>query len=660
MVASWPAIPLPTDYWTRPIPIGYREWWVIGGQYPFVGQGGGPDWPANTNTFASNCKFTPYVQGPTSSHIAWKIQGAFGGISGGQYGYRSNGPGESTYSGTPNIIFQGSAYQNVPGVIDGVAQNVWRCYDIRTGQIYWEIAGITQVPTLVTLNKAGASVPGAGETGMGQGSFSLMYIGSSRLIKYNPWNGAVQVNVSLPFSSGTLYNDPYALSVQDLGANATNAPGGRYRLINWTIVAVGMGGATTGITVLNNISYPMSSLGTTDYESMISVYTGSITPAGAGTAQGQYIMGVSLTSGQLLWNVTTNDIFYSSSTGVADHGKYAVRMLGGWWDCWDLNTGKLVWQSEKLTYPWGDFGAYTVASYGGYFYDFSYAGINAIDWNTGKVAWNFIAPATPFEEPWYPTAGWFSNSPQIADGKLYYGNGEHSPTEPLARDWKLWCLDAVSGKEIWNITGGGSAGAIADGYLTYENRYDGYMYVYGKGKSATSVTASPKTIAKGTEILIEGNVMDISPAQPNTPCVSKDSMTTQMEYLHMQYPVDGLYHNVSMTGVPVTVTAIDSKNNVVNVGTVTTNPYYGTFSIAWSPPNQEVYTITASFKGDDSYGSSSGSTAISVGPAVEQSNNSNVQQTIPDYTMTIIYGVIAIIVVVAIVGALLFIALRKR
>jgi hypothetical protein len=128
----------------------------------------------------------------------------------------------------------------------------------------------------------------------------------------------------------------------------------------------------------------------------------------------------------------------------------------------------------------------------------------------------------------------------------------------------------------------------------------------------------------------------------------------------MQYPVDGLYHNVSMTGVPVTVTAIDSKNNVVNVGTVTTNPYYGTFSIAWSPPNQEVYTITASFKGDDSYGSSSGSTAISVGPAVEQSNNSNVQQTIPDYTMTIIYGVIAIIVVVAIVGALLFIALRKR
>src|SRR5450756_1293483 len=41
-VAGYPAAPLPTDYWTRPIPIDFREWWVIGGQYPFVGQGGGP------------------------------------------------------------------------------------------------------------------------------------------------------------------------------------------------------------------------------------------------------------------------------------------------------------------------------------------------------------------------------------------------------------------------------------------------------------------------------------------------------------------------------------------------------------------------------------------------------------------------------------------
>ena len=88
-----------------------------------------------------------------------------------------------------------------------------------------------------------------------------------------------------------------------------------------------------------------------------------------------------------------------------------------------------------------------------------------------------------------PHNGWFSNSPQIADGKLYYANGEHSPTQPLARGWKLWCLDALTGQELWNISGGGSAGAIADGYLTYDNRYDGTMYVFGKGKTQTTVTA---------------------------------------------------------------------------------------------------------------------------------------------------------------------------
>ena len=37
-------------------------------------------------------------------------------------------------------------------------------------------------------------------------------------------------------------------------------------------------------------------------------------------------------------------------------------------------------------------------------------------------------------------------------------------------------------------------GAIADGYLTASNSYDGYMYVFGKGKSATTVETSLTSI----------------------------------------------------------------------------------------------------------------------------------------------------------------------
>jgi outer membrane protein assembly factor BamB len=656
-VLPWPAAQLPTDYWTRPIPIGYREWWVIGGQYPFAGQGGGPEWPANTNTFASNYKFTPYVQGPNSAHIAWKRQGALAGISGGQYGYRSNGPGEGTYAGTPNIIFQGRAYQSInkpmPITINGSTvvetTSTWTCYDIRTGKVYWEQTGISQPPTVVTYNQVAASVPGAAETGQGQGSYSLMYIGS-RLIKYDPWSGAVTLNISLPVTSGTYYKEPFVLSVQNLGSS-------KYALINWTTT-----GTDANFTnrIMSNVSYPFSSLGVCDYESMVAVSTGSIIPPGAGTAQGQFIMGASLVSGNLLWNVTTNDIFYSSSTGVADHGKYTVRMLGGWWDCWDLASGKQVWKSETLAYPWGDFGAYTIASYGGLFYDFSYAGIYAIDWNTGKVAWRFIAPATPFEAPWYPTASWFSNSPIIADGKLYYGNGEHSPTEPLARDWHFWCLNATTGQQIWNITGGGAAGAVSDGYITYDNRYDGYMYVFGKGQSATKVSAPQTAIATGQKVIISGTVLDQSPAQPGAACVSKDSMKTYMEYLHMQYPIDGLYHNATVTGVPVSIDAIDPNGNYVHIGD-TTSDSSGTFGFTWAPTIAGQYKITASFAGDDSYGSSWGQTyaavveaPATVSPTATPISFDAINNTI---TTTILGAAVAIIVAVALATVLI---LRKK
>jgi hypothetical protein len=688
MVASFPAAPLPTDYWTRPINIVDREWWPIGGQYPFTGQGGGTGWPANTNTYASNYKFTPYVQGPETAHIVWSREGSLGGISGGQYGINSVGPGESAYSGTPSIIFQGRGYQTISKpmteVINGSTVqetvSVWQCYDIRTGAIYWEQTGITQAPTLVTYNQAVSSEPGAGQTGMGTGTYSLMYLSGTRMIKYDPFSGAVQMNISLPFLSATFYNDPYVLSIQNIGS-AINP---NYRLVNWTTIGVSMSGSATSITVLNNITYPFSSLGTTDYESMVTVYTGSITPAGAGTAQGQFVYGVSLTSGQVLWNVTTSDIFFSTTTGSADHGKYAVRCLGGWWDCWSLSNGQLVWQTAKPgssggeAYPWGDFGMYTTASYGGLLYDFSYAGFYAIDWNTGKIAWNFTPPGTPFEAPWYPSVSLFSNAPTIADGKLYYGNGEHSPTEPLNRDWRLWCLNATTGAVIWSKMDGGSAGAIADGYLTFENKYTGYMDIFGKGTSATTVSAPQTQITNGTSVIISGTVLDQSPGivpastapigatapmknnrgLVDVACVSDSSMSTYMEYLYDQQPIDGMYHNVTVTGVPVTIYAIDPNGNSVTLGN-TTSDASGTFAFTWQPTMAGQYTITASFAGSNAYGSSWAETAATIAnaPAATAAPTPQASIVFPPYEMYIVGTGIAVIIAVAIVGLLI---LRKR
>lgn len=656
-VYPWPVTPLPTDYWTRPIPIEDREWWVIGGNYPFTGVGGGSDWPANTNAYASNYKFTPYVQGPETSHIAWKRQGALAGIAGGQFGYRSVGPGESTYAGTPSIIFQGRAYQainkpmttTVNGVTVTQTTSTWTCYDIRTGKVYWEQTGITQPPTVVTFNQVGSSVPGADQTGMGTGTFSLVYIGSSRMIKYDPWSGAVQANITLPVSSGTMYKDPYVLTVA--------SSGGKNWLINWTTTGTSTDFNTR---IISNVTYPFSSLGSVDFESNIAVSSGSITPAGTGHPLGQFLMGASLSTGQLLWNVTTNDIFFP--TGLcADHGKVTTRVLGGWWDCWNLADGTLLWQSTKPgeaggeTYPWGDFGAYTIASYGGLIYDFSYAGFYALDWDTGKIVWHYTTPATPFEAAWYPSMSLFSNSPTIADGILYYGNGEHSPTEPLARGWRLWALNATTGENLWDISGGGSAGAIADGYLTYDNRYDGYMYVFGEGPSQTTVSAPSTAITAGATAIISGTILDQSPGQPGAACVSKDSMSTYMEFLHMQRPIDGFYHNVTVTGVPISIDVIDPNNNFFHLNTVTSDEK-GNFAYAWNPTIPGQYKITATFAGDQSYGKSWSTTyaVVSDAPAATATPIPlSLDTTTNSLMMAIIVGVIAIIIAIAIVGVVI-------
>jgi outer membrane protein assembly factor BamB len=653
MVASWPPSALPTDYWTRPVSAMNREWASIIGDYPFTGRMTNP--PPETNSFASNSKFTPFVQAPNSAHIVWKRQGAIAGIMGGEMGAKFYGSGEGTYAGTPNIIFEGRCYQTVTKttktLINGTyydqPASVWQCYDLRTGEVYWEQTGVSPIPSAITYVRSGEVVPGASQSQVGTGA-NLVAISSGRLVKYNPYTGAVTLNISIaPITSGTIYGDPYVLSVQNVGS-------GNYRLINWT-----MAGSGTNFTqrIMNNISYPFSSIGTCDYESGISVSTLSYSPSATGVATEVYLRGVSLTTGQLLWNVSSGVGYplFSGSTASADHGKYAVRFDNGYWYCWDLFSGKQLWKSEAESMPWGTFGAYTAASAYGLMYDFTYAGLYAIDWDTGKIVWHFSSPCVPFESPWYPEMDFFGTSPQIADGKLFVANGEHSPTSPLARGWTFYCVNATTGEGIWNISSRGSAGAVADGYLTFDSVYTGYMYVFGKGQTATTVTASPKTIANGAQVLIEGTIMDQSPAQPGTPCVSKDSMKTQMEYLHMQFPIDGTWHNITMAGVPVMLTAIDSANNVIDIGTVTTNAYYGTFSYAWTPPNEGTYEITASFTSDDSYGSSSAAAAVVVGPAPAQIS---IPETIvPDYTMAIVGVGIAVIIAVAIATVLI---LRKK
>ena len=111
-----------------------------------------------------------------------------------------------------------------------------------------------------------------------------------------------------------------------------------------------------------------------------------------------------------------------------------------------------------------------------------------------------------------------------------------------------------------------SAGPAADGYLTAASNYDGTMYVLGKSQSKTTVSAPQTAIAQGGSVVITGTVLDQAPASTGTPSVSDESMATWMDYLHFQMPIDGIYHNITITGVPVSIDAVDPNGNPIHIG----------------------------------------------------------------------------------------------
>jgi hypothetical protein len=161
-------------------------------------------------------------------------------------------------------------------------------------------------------------------------------------------------------------------------------------------------------------------------------------------------------------------------------------------------------------------------------------------------------------------------------------------------------------------------------FATIENP-SGYTYAL-LNQTATTVTTQNDVYTKGNTILIKGTVMDLSPAQPNTPAVSDDCMSAWMEYLHMQQPKP-----TNTTGVPVKLTAVDATGNPIDLG-VTTTDADGTFAIMWTPQTEGKYKIVASFAGSNSYYGSDASTVVGVSPSAVSSPSVTNPPTSPSVT----------------------------
>ncbi len=665
IVYSWPEAQLPTDYWTRPISLENREWWPIAGNYPGTGYQGSTTteaiwnelYPGTNPCWSSQYNFHPWVIGPNTAHVVWKQQGAIAGLLGGPAGQL----GITSSPGSASLIYAGRAYDSYTKPGDG--KSYMRCYDIRTGQVYFEVPaasttmsmmGFTFTTTLMPsyiayVTNAFLEVPGAsaGKTYAAE----LLAISGSRLIKWNPWTGMVTLNVSVSPLTGTFHNqvEGYVLGVV----------GGR--LINWTT-----SGSTTNVTarIISNTTYSGTSLPSLiDWNAGYGAAVSSNTPAAMGAWYGTSIAGYNLYTGQRIWNTTVEDTCYSSSCSVADHGKVAALMMGGYFMAWDLATGKFAWKSEAMDYPWSEpaFGAYSIQSAYGMLFREAYDGVYAFNWTNGKIVWHYEAQAgSAYESPYIDKNGTtvysFNTGATIADGKMWTYNTEHTESWPLTRGWGLHCINITDGTLVWKIANPMSPGAVADGYLSAADSRDGYTYVYGKGKSATTIAAGPKAITLGESVVLEGTVLDQSPAQSGTPCVSKDSMSTQMEYLHLQQPIMGIWNNVTMTGVPVSLDILDPNDNNERIETVVTDAYSGTFGYTWKPEIAGQYKVTATFIGDDSYGSSFATTYVSVAEPEATPTPVPVEKA-PDYT-GLLYGILVAVIIAIVIG--LIILLRKR
>jgi hypothetical protein len=168
-------------------------------------------------------------------------------------------------------------------------------------------------------------------------------------------------------------------------------------------------------------------------------------------------------------------------------------------------------------------------------------------------------------------------------------------------------------------------------------------------------------ITAGDSVVIQGRVIDISPGTeqpeqaarfPNgVPCVTDDNMGGWMEFVYMQKPCP-----VNVTGVEVTIDAVDPNNNFINIGTATTDGF-GLLSYAWKTPDVPgKYTVIATFQGSESYYASYSETAMIVQEAPAASPTPT-PLVLPPYENYTIAAVVILLIAIAIVGILL---LRKK
>jgi hypothetical protein len=258
---------------------------------------------------------------------------------------------------------------------------------------------------------------------------------------------------------------------------------------------------------------------------------------------------------------------------------------------------------------------------------------------------------------------WFAT-----DGKLYLSYATHHPNLQ-AKGAYMACLNATTGQTIYNCSWfnswwGGDA-VIGDGIIAGLNAgYDNRIYAFGKGASQTTVQATPKISVNGDKVMVEGLVTDVAPGTSKydvaarfpqgVPAVSDASQTDWMQYVYMQYP-----RPTNATGVDVSINVIDPNGNTYKVASATSDAN-GYYSCTFTPQVSGQYKIIANFDGTKSYYGSAAEASIEVNDSPTQATPTPIAENTSLIETYFIPAVAAIIIAIALVGAVIVLMLRKK
>jgi outer membrane protein assembly factor BamB len=698
-ISPIPTIPLPTSYWTEPIYASNYAWaTTVGGNW--YGCGKANEFTNTGGMDATGNNFQPDSTAPTTAHILWTLPVTVGGQPGGVPGdemtaYCTTNPIQHYFE---PIILSGVLYYNYWPVDTDMA-GIY-AVNLRTGQTVWHsdttdvliygeiltyhnnedfgsdpflwasnaegnwdvldpvtgnvMATVTGIPSTVSfLGSASNALIDSSESisGFGQEGSILIYFVNST---YNEFGIATA-------SSLSMWNSTLALTSLGFFAPPASEPSGTYSFsagIQWSVPVPA---ADTNYTVAEQCN---QAIVLSSYPLVLPTFA---TQWGGATAQD---IAYDPITGAVLWGPVTQTLISGHEFDMAAigdgvyvrHDKDTDQLYG-----YSLTTGKQIWGPTLLVgNALSRIFACAAIAYGQcYVWDFG-GYVNAVNLTTGKLDWTWTRGSSGLNTPYGVYPLWVFGGQSIANGMLFLSEGRLYDPPLFPNGWKV-ALNCTNGDLVWeiNMADQRDAAPIANGEILMYNSYDGQCYAFGMGPSKTEVSAAGVGVVGTTPVTISGRVTDISAGAsqnavaanfPNgLPCVSDASMTGFMEAVYEQQPMP-----TNTTGVPVTISVLDSNGNSRVIGTATTNAM-GDFGINWIPDIPGNFTVTATFAGTQSYYGSAATTYCYANAAAATTAPTATPASLTPTYNAILYGVSAIIVVIIICAAVLAVLmLRKR